>query len=147
MSEITVLYPNFDPAQIEKGKVHIQNGEWDNALEAISNITVRDKTNPEAIRIFCFYLLARENDIEALTEKIDELRNALKQSEPRNADLWYNYAQLFVRFCGRNPEVIKLTLGLLENALIQQPDNPDYLCEHGTQKTMIGDFAEAQSSF
>jgi hypothetical protein len=33
ISEITVCYPNFLPAVIEKAKIHMQNGEWDQAVE------------------------------------------------------------------------------------------------------------------
>jgi hypothetical protein len=34
ISEITVCYPNFLPAVIEKAKIHMQNGEWDQAVES-----------------------------------------------------------------------------------------------------------------
>lgn len=73
LSEITVLYPNFKPAFIEKGKIHIQNSEWDNSLEAITNVLMSDRQNCEALRIFCFFLLVRENDLDAFREKFEEL--------------------------------------------------------------------------
>lgn len=101
---------------------------------------MQEPNNVEAIRIFCFYLLARENDLEAFQEKFEELTNALRISESKNAELYYNYARLFSRFCGRNPEVIKLTMQLLEQALLLQPDNPAFLCEIGLQCSMIGSY-------
>ena len=73
LSEITVLYPNFTPVLNEKGKIHIQNGEWDNAMECVATVIAGDRTNVEALRIYCFYLLAREYDQEMLQEKFDEL--------------------------------------------------------------------------
>jgi len=39
---------------------------------------VQDRTNVEALRIYCFFLLARENDPELFAEKFDELQNALR---------------------------------------------------------------------
>lgn len=49
---------------IEKAKIHIYNGEWDQAVEAITGVLAFDKSNTEALRIYIFYLLARENDAE-----------------------------------------------------------------------------------
>ena len=71
LSEITVIYPNFQPAYIEKGKIHIQNGEWDAAMENVAGVIHKDRNNVEALRIYCFYLLAREYDEEMLNEKFD----------------------------------------------------------------------------
>ena len=140
LSEITVLYPNFHPAMIEKGKIHIQNAEWDNSIECVTQVIMQEPHNVEALRIFCFYLLARENDLDAFREKFEELVQAMRISESKNAELYYNYSRLFARFCGRNPEVIKLTMNLLEQALLLQPDNPAFLCEIGLQQSMIGSF-------
>jgi hypothetical protein len=35
LSEITIAYKNFNAALIEKSKIHIFNGDWDQALETI----------------------------------------------------------------------------------------------------------------
>ncbi len=78
LSEISVLYPNFFQVHIEKGKIHIQNGEWDNGMESVSQVIVKDRTNVEALRIYCFFLLARDYDQEMFNEKFDELQNALR---------------------------------------------------------------------
>ena len=40
------------------------NGEWDQAVEAITGVLATDRNNTEALRIYIFYLLARENDTE-----------------------------------------------------------------------------------
>ena len=131
LSEITVMYPNFIPALIEKAKIHIQNGEWDNSIDYVTQVSMTDTHNVEAKRIFCYYLLARENDMESFIEKFNELLEAMRVSEPRNGDLYYNYARLFARFSGRNPQVLGMTSKLLDSALALQPDNPAYLCEYG----------------
>jgi len=73
LSEISVVYPNFLPVHIEKGKIHIQNGEWDAAMESVSLVIMKDRQNVEALRIYSFYLLARDYDHEMLMEKFGEL--------------------------------------------------------------------------
>jgi len=35
LSEVSVCYKSFNPAFIEKSKIHIFNGDWDQALETI----------------------------------------------------------------------------------------------------------------
>jgi hypothetical protein len=35
LSEIGITYKSFNPALIEKSKIHIFNGDWEQALETI----------------------------------------------------------------------------------------------------------------
>lgn len=35
LSEASVLFPKFMPVLVEKAKIHIQNGEWEQASDAI----------------------------------------------------------------------------------------------------------------
>ena len=73
ISEITVCFPNFVQAVIDKAKIHIYNVEWDQAIECITNVIAQDRNNVEAQRIYTFILLARENDDEFVLSKLDEL--------------------------------------------------------------------------
>lgn len=110
LSEVGVLYKNFNPGLIEKAKIHIFNGDWDQALETISKVLLDERQNVEALRIYVFYLLSRESDLEAVVEKMDELFEAMKQQEAKNAELYYNLSRLFCRFCGRKVVVLKKTM-------------------------------------
>ena len=62
LSEITIAYKTFNAALIEKSKIHIFNGDWDQALETIQKVILEDRQNVEALRIYIFYLLSRETD-------------------------------------------------------------------------------------
>jgi hypothetical protein len=62
------------------------------------------------LRIYIFYLLSRETDIELVLEKMQDLMDAMRAQEPKNAELYYNLARLFARFCGRREIVIKKTM-------------------------------------
>jgi hypothetical protein len=77
ISELCVINKDFWPAVIEKAKVHISNGEWDNALEDLMQVISKDKYNVEANRIYAYYLLSRENDSELICEKMDDLLTAM----------------------------------------------------------------------
>ena len=114
-----MLYPTFQPAKIEQGKMHIQNGDWDQAIDNITVVLATDKQNVEGLRIYCFFLLARENDLDMLSDKFDELMQAMRVREGRNSDLVYNVSKLFARFCGRRKRVIEKTLVMLEMAIAQ----------------------------
>ena len=79
-------------------------------MECVTGVIFKDRTNVEAIRIYCFYLLAREYDQELLQEKFDELQNALRVAEGRNSDLIFNISRVFARFCCRKGEVLQRTI-------------------------------------
>ena len=87
----------------------------------------------EALRIYIFYLLSRESDLDLVCEKMNELLEAMKVQESKNAELYYNLARLFARFCGRKEEVLKKTMSMLETAISLQPENAAFMAEVGYQ--------------
>jgi tetratricopeptide repeat protein 21B len=117
LSEISISFKNFNPALIEKSKIHIFNGDWEQALETIQKVIIEDRQNVEALRIYIFYLLSRETDLDLVVEKMNELNEAMRIQEPKNAELYYNLARLFARFCGRKEVVLKKTLQMLDLAM------------------------------
>lgn len=123
LTEVSVTYKNFNPSLIEKSKIHIFNGDWDQALETIQKVIVEERQNVEALRIYIFYLLSRETDLELVVEKMNELMEAMRVQEPKNAELYYNLARLFARFCGRKETVLKKTMQMLDLAIGLQPEN------------------------
>jgi tetratricopeptide (TPR) repeat protein len=78
LSETSLAFPTFNPALIEKSKIHIFNGDWDQALETIQQVLVEDRNNVEGLRIYIFFLLSRESDLELVVEKMGELMEAMK---------------------------------------------------------------------
>jgi len=100
-------------------------------VEAITGVLAFDKTNTEALRIYIFYLLARENDAELVQEKMNELTQALKKIEGKNSELIYNVSRLFARYSSRKEWIITKTLQLLDIAIMLQPENPHYHAEVG----------------
>jgi hypothetical protein len=77
----------------------------------------------EALRIYIFYLLSRETNLDLTCEKMNGLMEAMRIQEPKNGELYYNLSRLFARFCGRKEVILKKTLQMLELALLLQPEN------------------------
>ena len=106
LSEVCVCFANFHPSVIEKAKCHIFSGEWDQAVEAVTSLMCVDKQNTEALRIYIFFVLAREGDDELFNEKMDLLVTAIRQIESKNTQLIYNIARLFARYSCRKEFVL-----------------------------------------
>jgi|TARA_B110000285_G_C15081688_1_gene593862 tetratricopeptide repeat protein 21B len=123
------------------------NGDWEQALETVQKVLVKDRQNVEALRIYSFYLLTRENDIDYVLEKLEELMQAMRYNEAKNADLFYNMSRLFARYCGRRDTVLAKTLLMLEEAVTLQPENADYHSEIAHQKCMLGEYATAYTIY
>ena len=68
---------------------------------------------------------------------------AMKQNEPNNAELYYNMARLFARYCGRREGIIQKTLGMLDEAVLLAPENADYYSEIALERGMLGEYSEA----
>lgn len=66
--------------------------------------------------------------------------DAMRAQEPKNAELYYNLARLFARFCGRREIVIKKTMQMLETAVSMQPENSTFHAEIAYQKQLLGDY-------
>jgi tetratricopeptide repeat protein 21B len=143
LSEVAIQNKDFFPALLEKTKIHMVNGDWEQALETVQKVLVKDRQNVEGLRIYSFYLLTREHDLEYVCEKLDELISAMKFNEGRNADLFYNMSRLFARYCGRREPVLEKTLKMLDEAILLAPENADYHSEIAYQKCMLNDYNAA----
>lgn len=143
LSEVAIQNKDFFPALLEKTKIHMVNGDWEQALETVQKVLVKDRQNVEGLRIYSQYLLTREHDLDYVCEKLDELISAMKFNEGRNADLFYNMSRLFARYCGRREPVLEKTLKMLDEAILLAPENADYHSEIAYQKCMLNDYNTA----
>ena len=88
-----------------------------------------EQYNIEALRIYIFYLLSREKDEEALTEKLTNLKQHLRSMNLNNAEAYFNYSSLFARIYGRKPDILKKSKELIEKACQLRPENWKYTAE------------------
>lgn len=147
MTEITISYRNFTPANIIKAKLHIISAEWELVLETVQKVLYDEEYNIEGLRIYIFYLLSRESDHDALMEKFEELSTAFEQHESKNAEAYYNYSRLFARICGRKFDVLKRSHELIEKACSLRPENCKYTVELAYQKCLFEDYNAGFSNY
>jgi hypothetical protein len=43
LSEVSITFKSFNPTLIEKSKIHIFNGDWDQALETIQKVMIDER--------------------------------------------------------------------------------------------------------
>ncbi len=108
---------------------------------------IEERQNVEALRIYIFYLLSRETDLALVSDKMTDLFEAMRQQEPKNAELYYNLSRLFARFCGRKEVVLKKTMQMLDLALQLNPENSLFHAEVGYQKQLSADYQGAYSTY
>lgn len=71
----------------------------------------------------------------------------MRVSEPRNAELYYNIARLFARYCGRRKEILNKTIQMVNMAIQMKPEDSSFHSEMGYQRYMLGDMTEAYQSY
>lgn len=116
LNEIIVIYPDFIPAQSEKCRLLMIIADWDQCLEAVQKVLSQDDRNLLALKIYVFFLLAREGNLEEGTEKMKQLLQIIDKVEPQNADIYFKCSQLFSRISGRDMDVLKIAYTMVERA-------------------------------
>jgi tetratricopeptide repeat protein 21B len=147
LNDILVKNPRFLPAMIEKAKVMMMIGDWDEIVEMVHRILSVSPRNIEALRIWIFYLLSREANHTMACQKLQELSTALNQKEPKNPDLYMNIIKPIARICGRRENVLRATLNLAQQARRVRPDDSFILTELGEQFRLLGDLNAAVQAF
>jgi len=130
----------FVPALIEKSRVQMMIGDWEEIEVTAQRILAVSPRNIEALRIWIFYLLSREANYSLAVEKIEELSRALTEKEPKNAKLYLDIVKPFVRICGRREEVLRALLGITQAAKRLEPEDSEILTELGFQLSLLNDF-------
>lgn len=147
LNHLSVRYPELNVPLVEKMKTQLANWNWDHALETASRILNLEPTNIEALRIRVLVLLCRDGNAMAALTGLHVLYDSLAKVEPTNCDLYLEIGQLFSRVCGRNSDVIKLTMRFVEKAAQMSPGNADYVTELGYHAILMERFKEAGKFF
>ena len=147
LNELIVKQPKFLPVYLERTKVLMMIGDWDELVDSAQRILALSPRNIEALRIWVFYLLAREPNIEQAQQKLKELSSALLEKEPKNPLLYLEVVKPLVRICGRREFVLKTALSLAQEARRLSPQNDEVLCEIGYDLMLLGDYTAGMQTF
>eukprot|EP00742_Colponemidia_sp_Colp-10_P005614 GILJ01006001.1.p1 GENE.GILJ01006001.1~~GILJ01006001.1.p1 ORF type:complete len:1335 (+),score=250.67 GILJ01006001.1:335-4006(+) len=147
LSQVVVLYSTFVPALVEKAKVQMMMGDWEQSLETSQRVLASERSNIEGLRLSILHSLARESRVQEACGNIQELISSIDRNEPKNATLCFKVSRPFARLCGRNEQVLRLTLSLIDRAKRLSPDNSQYWTEYAYQQTLLGEYQGAKESY
>ena len=121
--------------------------DWDQCVEACQKVFAQDERNLLALKIYCFYLLAREGNFTEGIEKLDFLINSLEKCEPSNCDLLFQCVQVFTRISGGDPAILKRCSFMIEKAIKMRPIEADYSIEKANIMLMKNEYQNAFSQY
>jgi tetratricopeptide (TPR) repeat protein len=143
--EIHQLFSTFFPLHIEKCKIFLNIGDYENAIDYI-----RTKVNIkhfEIYKVLSVCNLVYEGDFNSASDNIDKFSELLISQEPKNPELYYESAKLFSRICDKKVEIIKKCENMIDRALSFAPRNAKYLIEKGHYRLIYGDVDNAIKIF
>ncbi|KAL4503354.1 hypothetical protein ABPG72_000960 [Tetrahymena utriculariae] len=147
INEINVLYPDFKGGLIEKAKLLMTVDDWEQLVDYCNKILYDDDKNIMALMLLTFYTFAREGDVETGCERLQKLIQAVEFSETRNMQLMFKISQVFSRISGRNTQILKFTMKLVNQCKQLSPLNAQYFCELAQQLLMVNQFERAEQYF
>ena len=77
---------------------------------------------------------------------LEALAALLLRIEPHNPELYYSFSRPFARLAGRNSDVLRQTLALVERAHKLAPALCAYASEVGYQQMLLGQLADASAT-
>lgn len=121
--------------------------DWEQCIETVTKVLAQDERNILALRIYVFYLLAREGNLEDGLQRLLFLKTTIEKAEPQNAHLLYKCAQLFSRVSGRDFDILRVCYDMVDRALKLNPIEADYAIEKASIILMSGDVQTAFQLF
>ena len=106
-----------------------------------------DPNNIEALRLSVLHLLAKEGRPSDASRRFSDLAEVLHETEPRNAQTYFETSALFARFSARSPGLLNVCGQLLKKATDIDPTNSEYACEAGYQALLAGKIQQALAGF
>jgi len=143
--DFSSLFNTFFPLHLEKCKIFLNKGDYDNAVDYIkSKVSVK---HFEIFRVLSFCSLINDGDFPSAIDNLDKCWQLMLTQEPKNPELYYFNAKLFSRICDRKPEILKRCEIMIDKALEFSPDNQTYLVEKAYYRQLNGDINTALSIY
>lgn len=143
LNQVIVLYPDFLPGLVEKARVLMVMGNWEEALATAHRVIAKDAHDIGALKILVLYLLSRESKPLVATNRINDLHEAINRYEPGNAKLYYDVSRLCARLSNRRHTLLQLTMSFVDTSCKLDPLNSQYMTEQAYQLMLLGDYDQA----
>ncbi|EAN89427.1 hypothetical protein, conserved, partial [Trypanosoma cruzi] len=147
LNKLIVSRPNFTPALVVKARHLMKAEDWDQCWETTKRILAKEKTNLEALALNTLFLLVKDARYEDAAAQLPRLFEAVKEKEPKNAALFFEYARCFSRLSGNYLPLLGVTTQFAEVAHRMASQRGDYFAELGYQQTFRGEYKAAIATF
>ncbi len=142
--ELSQVFSVFYPLHLEKCKIFISCGEYENAMDYIKDKLIKiPQKHFDVFKILAVCNLIHEGDFKASILSIDKMWELMVKQEAKNPELYYQTAMLFARICDRKPEILKQCETMIDKALEFAPKNSNYLNEKAYYRLLAGDMKNA----
>ncbi|XP_015919309.1 tetratricopeptide repeat protein 21B isoform X1 [Parasteatoda tepidariorum] len=147
INQAIVLFPKYPPAFVEKMKIHLALEDWDQTIAAAQRALLLDINNIEALRFTLMHMLTQGSKIEEVEDKLKNLYLTMMKCEPKNAELFFETAQLISRLSGVHKPIVEATFSMSKKAVELKPDDPEINTEFGFQYMLLGKANKAAAIF
>jgi len=141
LNSLIVAHPSFAPGVVEKARVLLLAGSWEEALATAQRVLSRQPRDLLALRVVVLVSLMREPKASIVAQRITDLLESIEVNEPRNAPLLHDTSAMLARLCARSPAVLHQSLVLIERACALDASNSQYLSEQAIQLLMLEEAA------
>jgi tetratricopeptide (TPR) repeat protein len=140
--EIAPLFQTFYPLYIEKCRIFLNNGDYENAIDYIkSKVSIK---HFEIYKILSICDLIYNGDFSSSLINLDKMWDLMISQEPKNPDLYYNNAQLFSRICDRKVDIIKKCEKMIDRSIEYSPKNTKFIIEKAYYLILYSDYEKAK---
>mmetsp|Transcript_24765 Transcript_24765/g.74536 ORF Transcript_24765/g.74536 Transcript_24765/m.74536 type:complete len:973 (+) Transcript_24765:189-3107(+) len=142
-----VALRSWEPALLEKTKLLISQGDWDQAADTTQRILQQNERSMDGLRLNVLIHMVQKTDGQATEERLLLMIKSMERYEGSNAALFFNTAQTLSRLSSRKAEIVKLTIGLCKKAIELEPCAAAYLVELAREKVMLYDYEGAMQTY
>ncbi|KAL6760145.1 intraflagellar transport protein [Haematococcus lacustris] len=147
LTEATVRFAWFVPAAVEKARLLLAVGDWEQFSEAVARVQQLEPQNIMALAWQALQSITRDGNNKQAVQQLQELFAAINRAEPRNAPLYYRLARPLSRLAGADTALLTCTNMMAERAVQLRPDYAPYLVEAGYQKLFLEEYPAAVDKF
>ncbi|GIL85609.1 hypothetical protein Vretimale_13293 [Volvox reticuliferus] len=147
LAEINVRFGWFVPALVEKTRLLMVLGDWEQVTETLQRVLSSDAQNIMAQAWACMISLTREGNNKQAAKQLQELFAAMNRQEPKNAELYYRIARPFARLACSDSTLLGITYLMADRAVQLKPDHAPYVVEAAAQKLLMDEVTNASERF
>ncbi len=143
-----VALQSWSPALLEKAKVLVHLGDWEQAAETLQRVLQQNEGSMEGLRLNVLMHMVQQADDQVTQELLRRMIKSMEIYEGLNADLFYKTARTLSRLAGRKPQIMNLISGICKKAIQLNPSSTSiYIMELAYEKAMLCDYDSAMKSY